>query len=67
MKALIASLLLIGTVQANACAVCFQNNHARSAYLATTGALLSLPIFLVGGFIIVIRRRMKALDTESEQ
>lgn len=59
MKALVLSVLMLGTVHASACAVCFQNNHARSAYLATTGVLLSLPIAIVGGFIMVIRRRMK--------
>lgn len=59
MKALVLSLLLLGTAQAGACAVCFQNNHARTAYLATTGVLLALPVTLVGAFVIVIRRRMK--------
>jgi hypothetical protein len=67
MRALVISLLVLGTTQANACAVCFQNNHARTAYLATTGALLLLPITLVGGFIIVIRRRMKAMDAEDKE
>ena len=64
MRTLVASLLVFGTTHANACAVCFQNNHARTAYLTTTGALLLLPITLVGGFIIVIRRRMTAMETE---
>ena len=59
MKALVTTLLLLGASHAQACAVCFQGNHARSAYLATTGALLSLPVLLVGGIILVIRKRMK--------
>ena len=67
MKTVVASLILFSTVHANACSVCFQGNHARSAYLATTGALLSLPLLLVGGFIIVIRRRMKAVDEAAKK
>jgi hypothetical protein len=59
MKRLIVSLLLIGTTHAHACAVCFQGNHARGAYLATTGALMSLPALLVGGIVFAVRRRMK--------
>ena len=59
MKALVVSLLLLGTLHANACAVCFRNNHARGAYLATTAVLMALPFAMVGGFIVVIRRRMK--------
>lgn len=59
MKALVLSALLLGTAHASACAVCFQGNHARKAYLATTGALIALPALLVGGFVVVIRRRMK--------
>ncbi|MBX7208297.1 MAG: hypothetical protein K1X78_08315 [Verrucomicrobiaceae bacterium] len=59
MKALALSFLLLGTVQASACAVCFQGNHARKAYLATTGALIGLPVVIIGGFVIAIRRRMK--------
>lgn len=59
MRVLVLSFLLLGTVHAGACAVCFQGNHARTAYLATTGALIALPAMLVGGFVVVIRRRMK--------
>lgn len=59
MKALVLSFLFLGTVHASACAVCFQGNHARKAYLATTGALIALPVMLIGGFVVVIRRRMK--------
>ena len=67
MKTLIASLLLLGSIHANACSVCFQGNQARTAYLATTGALLSLPLLLVGGFVIVIRRRMKAVEIAAQR
>ena len=42
MRVLVLSFLLLGTVHAGACAVCFQGNHARTAYLATTGALIAL-------------------------
>lgn len=62
---IIGTLLLIGTTSANACAVCFQNNHARAAYLATTAALILLPATLVGSIAFVIRRRMKALERET--
>jgi hypothetical protein len=62
-----ATILALGTVNANACAVCFQNNHARTAYLATTAALILLPATLVGTVALVIRRRMKIAETEAAE
>lgn len=66
-RILTGTILLIGTTSANACAVCFQNNHARTAYLATTAALILLPATLVGSIAFVIRRRMKALERETSE
>jgi len=66
-RILTGTILLIGTPSANACAVCFQNNHARAAYLATTAALILLPATLVGSIAFVIRRRMKALERETSE
>ena len=59
MKRLITCLLLLGATHVHACAVCFEGNQARPAYLATTGALISLPALMVGGIVIAVRRRMK--------
>lgn len=64
-RTLTAAILLLGTASANACAVCFQNNHARTAYLATTAALILLPTSLVGTVAFVIRRRMKIAEQEA--
>lgn len=66
MKRIIAATtILLGTANANACAVCFQNNHARTAYLVTTAALILLPASLVGTLALVIRRRLKIAEQET--
>ncbi len=66
MKQLSLSLLFLTATCADACSVCFQGGNARGAYLATTGALASLPFLMIGGFIIVVRRRMKREQTLEE-
>ena len=53
---------------AEACAVCTagRDDETRSAFLATTLFLSVLPWALVGGFVLWLRRRARALARESE-
>lgn len=53
-----------GIVQA--CSVCFsaKNKENQIAYLATTGFLTFLPLGLIGGLLLWIRRRSRELEAE---
>lgn len=45
---------------AYACPVCFdRDDEARIAFLATTGLLTLLPLGMVGGFVMWIRKRAR--------
>lgn len=57
-----ATLLMftLASADVQACSVCFQGGNSRSAYLATTFALASLPLLMVSGIIFFVRRRIKA-------
>lgn len=65
------ALLVLATLPeaAFACPVCFdRDDEARIAFLATTGLLTLLPLGLVAGFGVWLRRRARAEedDTNSE-
>ncbi|MDH3205954.1 MAG: hypothetical protein OEO79_05045 [Gemmatimonadota bacterium] len=50
---------------ANACAVCFDaSDENRQAFLATTAFLSLLPLGMVGGAGLWLRRRARARDAE---
>lgn len=59
-----ALLLLLALPEAVwACPVCFDaRDENRQAFLATTALLTLLPLGMVGGVGIWLRRRVKALD-----
>lgn len=51
---------------AYACPVCFdRDDEARIAFLATTGLLTLLPLGMVGGFVMWIRKRARAIQRDS--
>ena len=51
-------LLALFPDSAHACPVCFdRDDEARIAFLATTGLLTLLPLGMVGGAIVWLRRR----------
>lgn len=55
-------LLVILPEVAHACPVCFDpREENRVAYLATTAFLSLLPLSVVGGFAMWLRRRARAL------
>jgi hypothetical protein len=45
---------------ASACSVCFTNQgNAREAFIWTTALMTFVPLFLIGGGILVIRKLLK--------
>lgn len=53
---------------AYACPVCFdRDDEARIAFLATTGLLTLLPLGMVGGFVMWIRKRGRDGDLEGAE
>ena len=70
-RALIAlfalSLLALIPDVAHACAVCFDaSDENRQAFLATTAFLSLLPLGMVGGAGLWLRKRSRDLDAEDE-
>lgn len=59
MKKTALTFFLLAASHASACSVCFQGGNSRTAYLATTGALASLPFLMIGGIIFFVRRHLK--------
>ncbi len=55
-----AALLVLAPGEAWACPVCFdRDDEARIAFLATTGLLTLLPLGMVGGAVVWVRRRAR--------
>lgn len=56
-----------GTVQA--CPVCFQpkNENNRYAFIATTVLLSLLPLAMIGGGILILRRKYQEAEFASKQ
>ena len=52
--------------QAEACPVCFQSNgeESRWAFYATTALLTFLPLSMVGGAVIYLRKRFDRLKDD---
>lgn len=64
------ALLLVAVFPdaAHACAVCFDaREESRMAFLATTAFLSFLPLGMVAGAGVWMRRRMKEMDEEGEE
>ena len=62
LSALILLLLVAAPSLAHACAVCFDpKDRNRGAFAATTAFLSVLPVGMVGGTALWLRRRMRAL------
>jgi len=54
----VAAALALAPGEAWACPVCFdRDDEARVAFLATTGLLTLLPLGMVGGAVMWVRRR----------
>ena len=66
---LLASLLLLVPRVGEACAVCMSGREEASqwAFIGTTIVLSLLPLGLVGGVILWIRRRLRQLEAEEAQ
>lgn len=57
-----AALVALAPGAAEACAVCFSGREeGRAAYLVTTLLLTLLPLGLIGGLVLWLRRRATAL------
>lgn len=55
-----AALLALAPAEAWACPVCFdRDDEARVAFLATTALLTLLPLGMVGGAVMWVRRRTR--------
>jgi hypothetical protein len=53
---------------APACSVCFSGrDESRTAYVLTTVLLSLLPLALVGGFLLWMRARSRALEREAQR
>jgi hypothetical protein len=59
-----AGALLASPALASACAVCFsaKNEATRIAFLGTTVFLTALPLFLIGGVIFWLARRIEQAE-----
>ena len=65
---LILALLLAAPRVAHACSVCFSaTDQARIAFIATTVFLSLLPMALVGGLVLWVRRRAAELRRLEER
>ncbi|MBH54561.1 MAG: hypothetical protein CMI18_09480 [Opitutaceae bacterium] len=59
-------LLLATSKAAYACPVCFQSGgEERWAFYVTTAFLTLLPISMVGGLVLWLRKRFRQLEEES--
>ena len=66
--ALALALLAVFPDVAHACPVCFdRDDEARIAFLATTGLLTLVPLGLVAGTGIWLRRRAREIAEEEER
>lgn len=63
-----AALLALAPRAAEACAVCFsgRTDETRIAFIASTAAMTLLPLGLVGGGVLWLRRRLRADELEQE-
>lgn len=70
LAALVAAtaLLALAPGEAWACPVCFdRDDEARIAFLATTGLLTLLPLGMVGGAVVWVRKRCKRMEGRGEE
>ena len=63
---LVAAFLLMAGA-ANACPVCFdpQNEANRVAFIATTVFLTFLPLLMIGGIVLWLRRRFRVAAADA--
>lgn len=67
MPVLVAALLVALPGAAHACPVCFDpREENRAAFFATTVFLSLLPLGMVAGVVLWLRRRMRTLDRAAE-
>ena len=63
----LATMLVLPRI-APACSVCFSGrDETRTAYVLTTVLLSLLPPGLIGGFLLWMRARSRALEREAQQ
>lgn len=66
-RVLLALALVLPRVS-EACSVCFSGrDEARTAYVLTTVLLSLLPLICVGGLVLWLRARHRALAREEQQ
>ncbi len=63
----LVALVLVASVPAEACAVCFQakSDATRIAFIASTAAMTFLPLAVVGGVAWWVRRRFAQAEAHS--
>jgi hypothetical protein len=63
------ALMALAPRAAEACAVCMAglDDEARSAFLVSTLVMSVLPLGMVGGFVVWLRRRARQLESELER
>jgi hypothetical protein len=62
-----AALVALAPPAAEACAVCFSGREeGRAAYLATTLLMTLLPLGLIGGLVLWLRRRAADLRAAAD-
>lgn len=67
-EALLALAVWLWPAVSPACAVCFSaTENNRVAFIVTTFFLTVLPLTMIGGGVLWVRRRMAALDAEFPQ
>ncbi len=68
-NALLAAAILVVPRLALACAVCFsgRDDETQLAFRISTGVMTFLPFLLVGGLILWLRRRFRAIAEEEER
>lgn len=64
---LVVALLLAAPRVAHACAVCFDaRDENRAAFLATTVFMSLLPLGMVAGLVLWLRRRAQVMEQGTE-
>ncbi len=64
---LTAAWVLLSPELASACAVCFDpNEESKASFLIMTIVMSLLPLGLIGGTLLWLRRRARALQHEAE-
>ena len=68
-NALVAVAILAAPRTALACAVCFsgRDDETQLAFRISTGVMTLLPFVLVGGLLLWLRRRYRAIADEEER